>query len=213
MAGEMWAAGADIGIDAANQQYQFQDSPRQPGMLRTLAPGLAVWGAWGASEKLKKDAFADSFMRSKAFGMTRQTPFARSMAGAAGSAGRRSIAEAHFARNAEKIQRLTGISKAAAFASKAETSYMRQAAAVGLRRFATALNVGFFIAPALYGMTMHGFKGIKKLGFELETPNFGGHFVLNASQATERQRAMMAMHNSEFNGRSAMGNEAMLYHQ
>jgi hypothetical protein len=210
----MWAAGADIGIDAANMQYQMDDRSgiRPPSLLRTMAPGLTVWGAWGASEKLKKDAFADSFMRRKAFGRNWDTPLARGMASAEGSTARRSIAQAHFARNAEKIQRMNGISNAAAFASKAETSYLRQAASVGLRRFATALNVGFFIAPALYGMTMHGFKGIKKLGYELETPNAGGHFVLNAAQATERQRALSAMHNSEFNGRSALGNEAQLYH-
>jgi len=70
------------------------------------------------------------------------------------------------------------------------------------------------LAPMLYGMTYHGFKGIQRLGFELERPGFGwGRTSLSAMASTDRQRSIQALHNSEFNGRSSMGQEAFLYHQ
>ena len=107
---------------------------------------------------------------------------------------------------------LSKIATAARFETKAEMSYLRNMAAVNIGRFAMAANAAFFLAPALFGATYHGFKGIKKLGYELESPKMGGHFTLNNMQATERQRTLAAMNNSEFNGRAAMGSEAMLMH-
>lgn len=69
------------------------------------------------------------------------------------------------------------------------------------------------LAPMLFGMTYHGFKGIQKLGMQLERPELGGHLTLNSLAFTDRQRSIQAMHNSEFNGRSAMGQEAGLLHR
>lgn len=70
------------------------------------------------------------------------------------------------------------------------------------------------LVPMLFGMTYHGFKGIQRLGFELERPGFGwGRNTLSSMAFTDRQRSVQAMHNSEFNGRSSMGQEAFLLHQ
>jgi len=100
----------------------------------------------------------------------------------------------------------------ASFQSTAERSFMRRTAAIRVGRFAAAANMAFFLAPMLFAATYHGFKGIKRAGYELETPNFGGHFSVSGIQATERQRTMAAMHNSELSARSALGNEAQLFH-
>lgn len=199
----MLAAVGDVGLDTANYvQQQGQDQPSLRSMVPGLLAGAAIWGSWGLSKKLEGDPFRKA-----------HDPLLRQMGRFGSVAERRAVATSYFARNAQKVERLSNISKASVFANKAESSYLRRAASVGLKRFANTLNTAFFIAPALFGATYHGFRGIKKLGYELQTPNMGGHFVLNASQATERQRAIQAMHDSEFNGRSAMGNEAALYHQ
>lgn len=105
--------------------------------------------------------------------------------------------------------------------SKARTAWMNNAKTAVWKKSASTvtsrvLGVAnfMFLAPMLYGAAYHGFKGIQRLGYELERPEMNaGHVTLNAMAATDRQRALQAMHNSEFNGRSAMGQEAFLYHR
>jgi hypothetical protein len=98
------------------------------------------------------------------------------------------------------------------FARRAKLSFARKSAAPLVGRLAGLTNI-MFMAPMLYGMAYHGFKGIQRLGYQLERPDFGGQMTLPTAAFTDRQRALQAMHNSEFNGRSAIGNEAGLYHR
>lgn len=212
--------GIDTGIDTAAQLNQGQytgDNPgRPPSLMRAMAPGLAIWGGYSLADVLHNDPFAKTHKN-----------LMRDMRKAGSRAQRSTIADEYFHTGAyakqfdravasgrvEGAAKLGKIASSARFTKTAEVAYMRNMAAVNIGKFATAANAAFFLAPALYGATYHGFKGIKKLGYELETPKMGGHFTLNAMQATERQRTIAAMHNSEFNGRSAMGNEAFLMHQ
>jgi hypothetical protein len=212
---------ADTALDTTMQINQGQyvgDTNTKVSLARALGPSLLVGGSYLAHSILDDDPFAKAhrgFMKDMRKAGTRQE--------------RRNIAETYFnsgrygaqaERAAASIARKTGqarvvskISTASRFAQTAEVAYMRKMAAVSIGRFAMAANAALFLAPALFGATYHGFKGVMKAGYELETPKMGGHFIVNAMQATDRQRALMAMHQSEFNGRSYMGNEAFLMHQ
>lgn len=226
---------ADTAIDTSAQlnqgQYVGNDSNNRPSFLRALAPTILVGGAYTASSFLADDPFAKmnaplmdrlrNAKSRKARGYQarnyyksgeyeeRYGYYASDFQRAEAKAARKAAAAGRTYRAAKPI---AAISSEAKFASTAEVAYMRRMAAVSIGRFATAANMAFFLAPALFGATYHGFKGIKKFGYELDTPNMGGHFIINSMQATERQRSIAAMHNSEFNGRSAFGNEAQLYH-
>lgn len=70
-----------------------------------------------------------------------------------------------------------------------------------------------WLAPMLFGMTYNGFKGIQRLGYELERPEMGGHLTLTTAAWTDRQRSFQKMMMSEYNGRTALGNEAGIYHR
>lgn len=97
--------------------------------------------------------------------------------------------------------------------SQARTSMMKKSASVITSRALGVANF-LFLAPMLYGASYHGFKGIQRLGYELERPDMNaGSVALNGIAATDRQRAIRAMHDSEFNGRQSMGTEAFLYHR
>lgn len=98
------------------------------------------------------------------------------------------------------------------FASAASSSFMKRRAGAVASKL-TGVGTFLMLAPMLYGMSYHGFKGIQRLGYELERPELGGHLTLTTAAFTDRQRAMQAIHNSEYNGRSAIGQEAFLLHR
>lgn len=108
--------------------------------------------------------------------------------------------------------KLEGMAAKRAFRNKAMGMFGASRVEALLTRGLGIANL-MFLAPMLYGMSYHGFKGIQRLGFELERPEMGGHMTLNSMAFTDRQRSIQAMHNSEFNGRSAIGQEAFLLHQ
>lgn len=194
------AAAADIGIDTANLASQNDDQNKHANLLAIALPSALIWGGFWAGDKLKNAPF--NLRNKKLLHDMRGLDVAK----------RRAVAESYFTRHAASIAQVEKITNKAEFAGVSERAFTRFAAGSAIRGAATLANVGLFIAPQLFGALYHGFKGIKKLGYELETPNMGGHFVLNGAQATDRQRSLMAMHNSEFNGRSAIGNEAQLLH-
>lgn len=107
---------------------------------------------------------------------------------------------------------IESLAKKRAFRNQATRMFGASRVEALLSRGLGIANV-MYLAPMLYGMSYHGFKGIQRLGFELERPELGGHMTLNSMAFTDRQRSMQAMHNSEFNGRSSMGQEAFLLHQ
>lgn len=100
----------------------------------------------------------------------------------------------------------------AAFTKALQKSAIKMGSAQVLGSALRMVNI-YWMAPMLYGMTYHGFKGIQRLGYQLQKPNFGANMTLSTQAFTDRQRGIQAMHNSEFNGRSAIGKEAGLYHQ
>jgi hypothetical protein len=78
---------------------------------------------------------------------------------------------------------------------------------------AGAIGTTMWVTPAIIGTIYHGVKGINKLATQLARPDFGGRHALTSMAATDRQRSIQALHNAEYNGRSAIGNEAAIYHQ
>lgn len=76
----------------------------------------------------------------------------------------------------------------------------------------SALADAAFLAPLLFGMTYNGFRGIQRLGFELERPEMGGRLSLSTMAFTDRQRSIQKMQMAEINGRTALGSEAALMH-
>jgi hypothetical protein len=109
----------------------------------------------------------------------------------------------------QKAAKLMGRSefKGAAHSAYAKTQGMRR-----IYRLAQ-LSQTAMLAPMLFGMTYHGFRGIQKLGMQLGRPELGGHLTFSALAATDRQRTLQGLANSEFAARRALGNEAALYHQ
>ena len=207
----------DMGLDATNLSNQSQYSSRDNDDNEShpyLDMGIlaATGGSYLTAGILENDPFAKG-NKSLMSGMRYKATKAE-RAKVSRDYFESGTYDAQFKRSAAsgRAASLSKIETAAGFETKAEIAYLRSTAAINIGRFAMAANAAFFLAPALFGATYHGFKGIKKLGYELETPKMGGHFTLNNMQATERQRTLSAMHNSEFNGRSAMGQEAMLYH-
>jgi hypothetical protein len=227
MSATILTAATDMALDASNFGYNVQGQAPEDkeSFMRALLPGMAVWGGWLGSSALLEGTNVQML------GGRRGTkPFARGsllerMSRVNTPKARGALAKEYFRTGkynrdfskyastlGDKAEELTKIKSAESFASTAERAYFRGAAGQALRHFAGAANMALFIAPGLFGMTYHGIRGIKKLGYELETPAMGGHFITNGAQATERQRVMGALHNSEFNGRSAIGSEAQLYH-
>lgn len=99
-----------------------------------------------------------------------------------------------------------------AYKSALRKSAIKLGSASALGSALNMVNI-YWMAPMLYGAAYHGFKGIQRLGYQLERPNLGSNMTLSTAAFTDRQRGIQAMHNSEFNGRSSMGREAFLYHQ
>jgi len=69
-----------------------------------------------------------------------------------------------------------------------------------------------FIAPLVYDTAKAGYAGIRDAGSMLRSVSWGS-MNLPQMAATERQRALSALHNSELNARSALGNEASYMHR
>lgn len=116
-----------------------------------------------------------------------------------------------FINKTREVERIVnGAAAKSAFKSEAAMLFGASRTAAFLGKGLELANAGFLI-PMVWGMTYNGFKGIQRLGFELERP--GHRLTLNSMAFTDRQRSIQAMHNSEFSGRSAMGQEAFLYHQ
>jgi hypothetical protein len=98
-----------------------------------------------------------------------------------------------------------------AFKSKTRTAMAKlrlsrlTAAGLGVANF-------LFIAPLLYDTAKAGYAGLRDAGSMLRSANMGS-INLPQMAATERQRALSALHNSELSARSALGNEASYYHR
>ncbi len=231
MSATVLAAAADITLDAANLGQSTNSSRSEPRF--GLLASAFVWGGWMGAHALQNSdnvkmlggqpGFWNRTIRGQSF---ERGSLLQRMGSANSRAGRQAIAGQYFKSGEyakqfgkytsgleEGAEKLTQIKKVAAFTDVAERAYVRGAAGGFLRKVAGGANMALFVAPWLVGMTHHGFRGIKRLGYEMDTPKMGGHFQLNAMQATERQRALAAMHNSEFNGRSMLGNEAGILHQ
>jgi hypothetical protein len=100
----------------------------------------------------------------------------------------------------------------AAFKSQISKSMARRTTGKILEKALWFSDV-LFMAPMLYGAAYHGFRGVQRLGYQLARPNFGGNMTMSTAAFTDRQRRIELMHNSEMNGRSAIGQEAFLLHR
>lgn len=192
-----------------------EQNEQSPSMMWSVAP-IAAWAGLGMADSwLRKDKFLNKHQglyrgAAKRSGASRDAFFDqyynKKYAKTAANVEARGVAVWTGREAASDAARV-------AFKSKAQTGMMKRAAAKVTGRLLGVANF-LTLAPMLYGASYHGFKGIQRLGYELERPEVGsGHLSLNAYASTDRQRAIMAMHNSEFNGRSAMGQEAFLYHR
>jgi hypothetical protein len=185
---------ASYGNAQDNNEYQG------PGLGRTLLP-IAAWAGLGMTDNwLKKDKFLQENR-----GLYRQV---KPLSGTA----RDAAFDKYYNKKFHGVLNKTPEAQMA-WKAEAKTAMWKKSASTVTSRALGVANF-LFLAPMLYGATYHGFKGLQRLGYELERPEVGGgHLSLTAMAATDRQRAMQAMHDSEFNGRSALGQEAFLYHR
>lgn len=94
--------------------------------------------------------------------------------------------------------------------SEGRKAFMYARGAQALGRISAVMDFAF-LAPMLFGAVYSGFKGIQRMGYELEAPSH--RITLSTAAFTDRQRAMQKMFNVEYQGRSALGLEGFLYHR
>ena|SRR6185369_3386122 len=178
---------------------------QDPSLVRTMAPMAAWWGAEIMRDKTR------SFLK-QSERVTGLSTRASKIPGMPFSSGKLKPWSTFQADMVAKEASIEGLAAKKAFKSQATRLFGASRVEALLSRGLGIANV-MVLAPMLYGMSYHGFKGIQRLGFELERPELGGHMTLNSMAFTDRQRSIQAMHNSEFNGRSSVGQEAFLLHQ
>lgn len=90
---------------------------------------------------------------------------------------------------------------------------------VGMGRFVKLVTAGYFlkdIIPFAAGEAAKAALSVpQRLSRQIHravTPEFGRELIMSSRMATERQRAVAAIQNSEYNARYLLGNEASLYH-
>lgn len=171
----------------------------------SLVGPLAATGAWVGTGLLDNWLKKDTFLKENRGLYNR-------VKAASGPTAKNKVFDQYYSKKFPKRSMRRKMPRAA-WTSQAKTSVLKKSASAITSRALGVANF-LFLAPMLYGATYHGFKGIQRLGYELERPEMSsGHVALNALAATDRQRAIRAMHDSEFNGRQSLGTEAFLYHQ
>ncbi len=97
---------------------------------------------------------------------------------------------------------------------------MRYVNRVGYARFAKLAaavefipGIATYVAGAAFRGAMNVPSAVGKKLRSVVSPEFGrGDIVMNSRMATERQRAAMAIQDSQYNARYLLGNEAAMYH-
>jgi len=210
------------------QGYDYVTQDQGPGALEIFGPLVAWGGTHVAHRFLTKSRFTDThpkFLRGAQraeegnwyhqwHGQGKGTKASRQRVDAfIGQYYRKHYTAdvAKFNRGRPETKLAQTMSKAQ-FSSAAKRAMTRSVAGKFTGRLLGVMNF-MFIAPMLYGLTYHGYKGIQKLGYELDSPAFGRNFAMPTAAFTDRQRAIQRMHDSEYSGRQFLGNEAVVYHR